>query len=210
MTERLLEIAAIGGEWVLWGLIALSVLSVAVMVERSVWFSRRRMPKDLTPRLLTALEQEGVEGAISLLKREPAVECQITAQCLSWYDAGPNAMANVLRAQLREWRPELERGTLFLGTVGNNAPFIGLFGTVLGVVEAFVQLGVNAGGSNMAGVMSSIGEALIATAVGILVAIPAVVAFNVFARKAGQVEEHAEGLFNMVLAGMERRKARQD
>src|SRR5687767_403307 len=124
MTERLLEIAAVGGEWVLWALIALSVLSVAVMVERSVWFSRRRVPKDLTPRLLTALEREGVEGAISLLKGERAVECQIMAQCLAWYDAGPSAMANVLRAELRKWRPELERGTLFLGTVGNNAPFI--------------------------------------------------------------------------------------
>jgi biopolymer transport protein ExbB/TolQ len=207
MTEQLLEIAAVGGEWVLWGLLVLSVISVAIVAERIHWFARHRAKMDeLIPRLLTALARE---GAVALLKGHPAVECQITVRCLEWQDAGPGAMANVLRAQLRERRPELERGTLFLGTVGNNAPFIGLFGTVLGVVEAFVELGKNAGTGNMDGVMSGIGEALIATAVGIMVAIPAVVAFNIFSRKAGQVEEHAEALVNLVLAGIDRRNARE-
>ncbi len=82
-------------------------------------------------------------------------------------------------------RKKFEAGLLFLGTLGNNAPFIGLFGTVLGIVTAFRELGANSMGA-MGNVMSGIAEALIATAVGILVALPAVVFYNVFQKKGGR------------------------
>ena len=85
----------------------------------------------------------------------------------------------------------LERWLAYLGTLGNNAPFIGLFGTVIGVIGAFEELGH--GAEPAAGrqrravashpVMASIAEALVATAVGILVALPAVAAFNYFQRR---------------------------
>ena len=71
----------------------------------------------------------------------------------------------------------LERRLAFLGTLGNNAPFIGLFGTVLGVVHAFAALG-GASGPGADEVMSAIAGALVATAVGLFVAIPAVAAYN--------------------------------
>jgi biopolymer transport protein ExbB/biopolymer transport protein TolQ len=200
LTKKLLQMAAVGSEWVLYGLIALSVLSIAIVVQRSIWFWRHRCNmKELVPKLLGKLEAGGFDEALTLLKAHPATEASITARCLEWRDKGKDAMSNVLEATVRERRPDLERGTLFLGTVGNNAPFIGLFGTVLGVVQAFMKLGQNAGGS-MDAVMSSIGEALIATAVGILVAIPAVIAFNVLSRKATQVEENAELMVNLLLA----------
>ena len=75
----------------------------------------------------------------------------------------------------------LERRLAFLGTLGNNAPFIGLFGTVLGVVQAFAVLG-GASGPGADEVMSAIAGALVATAVGLFVAIPAVAAYNLFQR----------------------------
>ena len=84
-------------------------------------------------------------------------------------------------AKARE-RLRLERNLAFLATLGSNAPFIGLFGTVLGIIKAFHDLaGSQAGGPSV--VMAGISEALVATAVGLMVAIPAVVAFNYFSRR---------------------------
>ena len=80
-------------------------------------------------------------------------------------------------------RLRLERRLSFLGTLGNNAPFVGLLGTVIGIVQAFHQLErAGLGGSASADIMGAIAEALVATAIGIMVALPAVAAFNYFQR----------------------------
>jgi biopolymer transport protein ExbB/biopolymer transport protein TolQ len=200
LTRKLLELAAVGGEWVLWVLIGISVVSMGIVVERAWWFWRHRCDVDtLLPALMAKLRMGDHHGAVTLLANDRSEEALIARRCVEWHHAGREAIMNVLAATLRERRPGLEAGLVFLGTVGNNAPFVGLFGTVLGVVEAFVQLGkVQAGGMDQ--VMSAIGEALIATAVGILVAIPAVVAYNILTRKAIQVEENAETIVNLILA----------
>jgi biopolymer transport protein ExbB/biopolymer transport protein TolQ len=206
ITEKLLQLATVGGEWVLWALIAISVLSVGIVVERVWWFWRHRCNVDeLMPDLMAKLRMSDHRGAVAALQSDRSEEALIVRRCLEWQHAGREAIMNVLAATLRERRPGLEKGLVFLGTVGNNAPFVGLFGTVLGVVEAFVQLGkAQAGG--MDHVMSAIGEALVATAVGILVAIPAVVAYNILSKKAIQVEENAETMVNLILAVREELK----
>ena len=76
----------------------------------------------------------------------------------------------------------MELGLTFLGTVGANAPFVGLFGTVLGIIKAFRDLSLETESASAA-VMAGISEALVATAVGLLVAIPAVVAYNYLRRQ---------------------------
>ncbi len=81
-----------------------------------------------------------------------------------------------------------------LGTLGNNAPFVGLFGTVLGVIEAFHQLADSSNKAAMGNVMSGIAEALIATGVGLFVALPAVVAYNVAQKKIGDIESNAAAM----------------
>ena len=104
---------------------------------------------------------------------------------------------------------KLERRLAFLGTLGNNAPFIGLFGTVIGVVQAFEQLGKQGVGAQAAqassaaaptAVMSAIAEALVATAVGLAVAIPAVAAYNFYQRHTRAVLGNTEALTNVLLA----------
>ena len=82
-------------------------------------------------------------------------------------------------------RLRLERRLPFLATLGSNGPFVGLFGTVLGIIKAFHDLAATAGtaGAGASTVMAGISEALVATAIGLLVAIPAVVAFNYFSRR---------------------------
>ena len=84
-------------------------------------------------------------------------------------------------------RKDYERYLVILGTLGNNAPFIGLFGTVIGVIQAFQDLSTDSqGGAEV--VMSGISEALVATAAGLAAAIPAVIAFNFFMNKIRIVE----------------------
>jgi biopolymer transport protein ExbB len=86
-----------------------------------------------------------------------------------------------MAAEAQVQRLRSERNLAFLGTLGNNAPFIGLLGTVIGIIGAFKQLDAS-GGQLTTGLMAAIGEALVATAVGILVALPAVAAYNAFQR----------------------------
>jgi biopolymer transport protein ExbB/TolQ len=90
----------------------------------------------------------------------------------------PDALEKVLETQEAREKETLERGAQFLGTVGANAPFLGLTGTVLGILSAFRRM-ASQGGSGGVEVMNAIAGALIATAVGLIVAIPAVVLYNV-------------------------------
>jgi biopolymer transport protein ExbB len=91
-------------------------------------------------------------------------------------------VSEVVNARLERARLEYERRLAFLGTLGNNAPFIGLFGTVLGIIRAFADLAAHPGAAGAGSVMAGISEALVATAVGLAVALPAVVSFNLFQR----------------------------
>ena len=98
-------------------------------------------------------------------------------------------------------RTELERNLGVLGTLGNNAPFIGLFGTVLGIIKAFADLARNQAGGAGA-VMSGISEALVATGVGLMVAIPAVIAFNFFQGKVRKAMARVDTVAHLLLAGL--------
>src|SRR5262245_32025241 len=98
-------------------------------------------------------------------------------------------------------RIDMEKNLGVLGTLGNNAPFIGLFGTVLGIIKAFADLSHNqAGGA--AAVMSGISEALVATAVGLMVAIPAVIAFNFFQGKVRSTLGRVDAMAHLILSAV--------
>ena len=103
---------------------------------------------------------------------------------------------------------EYEQRLGFLGTLGNNAPFIGLFGTVLGIIRAFFDLSVNPGATGMGTVMAGISDALVATAVGLFVALPAVVAYNLFQRDLRRATQRATSLGHAAVAHLEGRAAR--
>ncbi|MCE9575665.1 MAG: MotA/TolQ/ExbB proton channel family protein [Deltaproteobacteria bacterium] len=207
--ENLQEIAKVGATGVLYLLIALSVISIGVVAER--WWYHRRNKTDIKALAATmgrALRAGDRDGAIAALKKTRAIEAHAVAEALEYYEDGPDAFAQMKEKAMRDRRGPIEAGLLFLGTLGNNAPFIGLFGTVLGIVHSFRELGAaspGAGGAgNMDNVMNGIAEALISTAIGILVAIPAVVAYNVFSKKSQQIEENSGALENVVLATLNR------
>ena len=199
LTERLLGFMLLGSEWVLWVLLCLSVVSVAVMVERAI-FLRSRGDADVLARELRSLLKGGdVEGARQALAGRSAPAAVVAAAGLDHFDRGSEAVGEAMAGAKARLRVELERNLGVLGTLGNNAPFIGLFGTVLGIIKAFADLSHNSGGG-AAAVMAGISEALVSTAVGLMVAIPAVIAFNYFQAKVRKIAARIDAVAHMVLA----------
>lgn len=178
--ERINRITDYGSAWVLWVLIIASVVALAIVIERLVLFlSSRDNVTRLRRELRALLERGDVDGARKRLDESPSFEATIARAGLD-ADGAPSAEERI-QAEQQVARLALERNLGFLGTLGSNAPFVGLLGTVIGVVRAFDELS-SATGQVTAGLLSEIGEALIATAVGILVAIPAIAFFNLFQR----------------------------
>jgi biopolymer transport protein ExbB/biopolymer transport protein TolQ len=204
--QKLVLVAPLVANAILYLLLSLSVLSIGVIIERWWFFSRRRTDiPELSEGLRKALRTHDLSAARKLMQEDRSIEAEIIHEALGWYDQGPDAVEQIVAKAVRARRKKFEGGLVFLGTLGNNAPFIGLFGTVLGIVTAFKELGATTGSAGAASagmnnVMASISEALIATAVGILVALPAVIYYNVFQKKGADIEENANGLGNVMLA----------
>jgi biopolymer transport protein ExbB/TolQ len=202
IVERLLKVALLGSSWVLYLLLALSVVSFSTMFERFLYFRRHSVDFDsLRKQLRKYLQDEDLGAAEKLLAASPAIEARVALEGLRWAAGGPGAMTDAVESELSRVKVELERGTNLLGTLGNNAPFVGLLGTVLGVIISFHALG-DAGQNTqaMGGVMAGIAEALVATGVGLFVALPAVVAYNVIDKRIGQVESNALSLTKLLTA----------
>jgi biopolymer transport protein ExbB len=200
LTERILGFTLLGSEWVLWVLIGLSVLSVTVMVERAIYFRGGGGDLEALGRELAArLKEDDIEGARRSLAGQRAPAALVAAAGIAELDRGADAVAETMASAKARLRMDLERNLGVLGTLGNNAPFIGLFGTVLGIIKAFADLSRNQTGG-AAAVMSGISEALVATAVGLMVAIPAVIAFNFFQGKVRKSIARIDAIGHLVLS----------
>jgi biopolymer transport protein ExbB len=200
LTERILSFTLLGSEWVLWLLIGLSVLSVAVMVERAFFLSAGKLDFEaLGKDLLRFLRDGDVVGARRALAGIRGPESMVAAAGLDQLGRGSEAVSEAMASTKSRLRLDLERNLGVLGTLGNNAPFIGLFGTVLGIIKAFADLSRNQAGGAGA-VMSGISEALVATAVGLMVAIPAVIAFNFFQGRVRRVLGRVDAVAHLILS----------
>jgi len=201
IVDSLLRVALLGSTWVLWLLIALSVISFAAMAERALFFRKNRAGGEVLRSALSRAIAGGDRAAVErALASSESVEAEVLREAWAFRGGGPDAIADAVESELGRARQKLERSMTLLGTLGNNAPFIGLFGTVLGVIEAFHHLADGAGGAAMGNVMSGIAEALVATGVGIFVAIPAVVAFNVAQKKIDDIEGSTHSLAKRLTA----------
>jgi biopolymer transport protein ExbB len=187
----------------MWLLVALSVLSVAVMIERALYFGSRRMSK-LFPRLLELCLSGDLKAAAALATSD-SMESEVVRAAARVAQGGNQAVEKAVQSTIDRRRLEYERWLFVLGTLGNNAPFIGLFGTVLGIIRAFADLAIGSrgsGGTTTSYVMAGISEALVATVVGLAVAIPAVLAFNIFQRLLKRVVGRSNALGNAIASGL--------
>jgi biopolymer transport protein ExbB/TolQ len=183
LTGVLLNFARGGAEWILWLLVFLSFASFAVFAER-LWFLRS-VGTDTTAirnRITAEMGTGSVAGLTESLRNDPSMQARVISYGLRDLHRGPEAVLELCRGALGMEKLRYERGLTVLATVGSNAPFVGLFGTVMGVIMAFDQLrnaDAAADTGQSSAVMGAIAEALVATGVGLLVAIPAILFFNI-------------------------------
>lgn len=182
LTRKLLATFTGDAEWVLWLLAILSVMSVAVILERSIYLNTHKLSN--SDDVLIKLAKGELEAVAKAVGSQKGMEATVLREGLEWQSKGPDSVQEVINAAMARERPRYERFLSFLGTLGSNTPFIGLFGTVLGIIKAFRDLGVSGakGAEVQSTVMAGISEALVATAVGLAVAIPAVIGYNVLQR----------------------------
>jgi len=200
LVQDLLSLPVFRSEWVLWLLLGLSLLSVAVMVERWFFYRRRRVDFDrLRDEFVKHIGKGDFEAAAKLLAKTDSLETNVTLAGLRGYDKGPESVEDLLAGAMTREKSLYERRLSILATLASNSPYIGLFGTVLGIVRAFKDLSKDIASAS-AGVMAGIAEALVATAVGLLVAIPAVVAYNVFKGMVKDATTNTEALSRILLA----------
>src|SRR5258706_14965402 len=159
--ERLLAISQFGSRWVLWLLIGLSIAALAVVIERAVLFlSSRDDTTRLRAELRRLLRDNDLELARRRLEESPSFEARVAAAGL---DAEGVASAKErMQGESELCKLSMERNLALLDTLGKNAPFIGLLGTVIGIVRSFRQL-PGPSGQILASLMSAVAEALIST-----------------------------------------------
>lgn len=180
---------------ILFMLIGLSIWSIAIIIEKRRSY-QREFKNDHFENLQSKL---GQIKSKSLLSSELKEDLFLNRVLLKSLDQSSNAetFEKALSGVVKTEKMKFEKGLSVLATLGANAPFIGLFGTVLGIIRAFAYLGTQSGSS---AVMSGVSQALYATALGLLVAIPAVVANNYFAHHLRLAMQKCEALRDELVA----------
>jgi biopolymer transport protein ExbB/TolQ len=193
LTELLGNVGLFGGA-VMVCLALLSVFSVGMIVDKHRRFrTASRQSDEFKPELKKFLHGGKAQDLIAAGQLHPnSYVAQVVTAGIIEYDgvqrsgrdpvASLELVTSAVRDSMSESLIQLKRGLGFLATIGSTAPFIGLFGTVVGIINAFRSIAAT-GSGGMSVVSGGIAEALVSTALGIFVAIPAVVAFNAFTGK---------------------------
>ncbi len=199
LVERLLQSDLLQAEWVLYFLLILFAIAIFVILWKTVYFTINSNQAKVTRGAVSTLVGGGeVEQFRTEVEELPGIEAEIINHALRYQANGAGVVEQQLAVATASARRRMELGLTFLGTVGSNAPFVGLFGTVLGIIKAFRDLSLETQSASSA-VMAGISEALVATAVGLLVAIPAVVAYNYLKRQVSKTLTSSDALNQQLL-----------
>ena len=204
LEDKMFAFAMLGSEWVLWLLVLLSAACVTVAIERVLFLRQNRTPPaELQLALSSFLEGDSTEAFSSNLKDLNGIEANVLQSGLRAHERGGNEAAeNAIAGRMVFERTRLDRGIIIIGTTGSNAPFLGLFGTVLGIIKAFADLATQTD-DGAASVMAGISEALVATAIGLLVAIPAVVLYNYLRQRNKNLLSNLQSMSHLMLARLD-------
>lgn len=181
LVDKFFVLSQGSAEALLWVLLFTSILSVGMIIERFITLhSIHKSNQEFRSKAQDLLQSQSLNELEDLAKGKDSLPGRALSYGLRHARTdGASGLAEVFNSFLMIEKPKLERNLNFLATVGSNAPFVGLLGTVLGIMKAFSDLSQNPAGNNEA-VMSGIAHALVATAVGLFVAIPAVIGYNYF------------------------------
>ena len=183
--KTIVEILQMGG-FTMYVLVFCSILSLAVILERVVYFNRgtkiKRIP--FMDKIKDSLEKRNLNDALSICESVKNPFSRVVRSGLSKYGKGEKKITGAMERQISVEVNDLERFTSILGTIGSTVVYIGLFGTVIGIIRAFQDIALTSGGGGGIGtVITGIAEALVSTATGISVAVPAVIAFNMLTKR---------------------------
>lgn len=210
LTRRLLALSLVGTEWIIWALLLLSIFSLAVILEK-FWALRKKRGEvaEIEKKISIALKKGDAKAIEDILQNDQSAPAQVTLKAIRSMKENGVDLEDSLLIALSEEKVSLESRIAILGTLGSNAPFVGLFGTVLGIIHAFHSLALNAkGGPGV--VMAGISEALVATALGLFVAIPAVAAYNYFVRYIKKIMVASENFARLCAAAYMNIAAKKD
>ncbi len=191
------------GGWAVYLLIALSVVSLAMIGERAYRFFRARIRlSEFMGELLPQLEKGDILGACNVAESTAGPVPRVVRLMLKFsYPLNRRDEEALGRAAKRELI-RLERFLPYIATIGAVSVFIGLFGTVIHIIDAFQKLG-GAGSGGMGAIGPPLARALVATAMGIFVAVPAVFAYNIFQHSLNSIADSLEMVISAVRGEME-------
>lgn len=190
--NALFGLAQVFANIILWILLLGSVSSIAMILERFFYLGKiSRQNKEFRAKAQNLLQNEDLSQIEALAKEESLPQKGLVLGLKHVRTYGEKGLDEIFNSYMIIERPRLERSLNFLATVGSNAPFLGLLGTVMGIMKAFSDLAQNSAGGNEV-VMLGISHALVATAIGLFVAIPAVVGFNYFQKMVKETVQAVE------------------
>ena len=180
--RSIFEIVHAGG-FTMYILILCSVLSLAVIIERILYYQRRsRIARNvLMDQIRKEYNRNQVFAAADICRNIDTPWAKVALAGLNLNGHDEKVISNAMEREITVETIKLERFTSVVATIGGTAVYIGLFGTVLGIMRAFGDIS-NAGSGGMDIVTTGISEALVCTAAGLMVAIPAVISYNYFMR----------------------------
>jgi biopolymer transport protein ExbB len=168
------------GGFAMYALLLLSVVSLGIVLERLYFFSRQHTdPTQLLKEIGERVAKDDMNGAIAVCDRHRGMLPKILQFGLYRHEKSRADISDALSIALLEQLNQLEANLPIIGTVAVIAPFVGLFGTVLGIIRAFNDIALK-GNSTPAVVAAGVSEALITTAAGLIIAVVAVIFFNYF------------------------------
>ncbi|MBN2403606.1 MAG: MotA/TolQ/ExbB proton channel family protein [Spirochaetes bacterium] len=170
------------------------ILALAVIIERAVIVKRNSNKKvtNFAEKLIQLIRKRDIKAALKVVKEaDENTYTRFALFSINHLEEEEHGLADLMTGKIIEEKIILEKRLTILNTLGNNAPFIGLLGTVLGVIKAFYGLGT-LGSTGAEVVMRSISKALYATAFGLFIAIPVVMANNYFSKKVKIIIQHLE------------------
>jgi biopolymer transport protein ExbB len=175
------------GRLTVYPLAVASVIVLAIVLER-MWRFRGsdRSTRALTREVIDLLVRRDVDGARTRLEKAKAPISEVFLEAMRWKNIALEDLEGILATSRQELTTDLKRGLWVVGTIGSLAPYVGLFGTVVGIIRAFQDMAEHgAGGFEV--VAAGISEALVATAAGLFVAIVALLFFNYLQVRVGQI-----------------------